>query len=390
MKKVSLVVLIGALLFGLFGCSSNNTAGGSNGDTVTIGFTGPLSGAAAYYGERTLQGLEMAAEEINDAGGFEVDGKTYKLKIKALDDKYLPNEAAANAKRLVQEDKAPIIFTPHSGGVQALQVFNERDKFIIGAYTSEPGVVESGNKLTVQVAPQYSGYIEPFTTYAMETSGKKLAMLPPATEYGKDWAESLKPEWEKQGGKVVYHSAIDFAKDTDFFTIITNALKEKPDVLFIGGASEATAKVAKQARELGFKGGFIVMDQAKFDQMKAITGSYETFNNSIGVTPLIYSDFPGTDGFVEKYHDKYDGVDPSSESGLDYIALHAFVGAMEAAGTVNDAEKIREHVQDGLEKLPDDKKVYNIPGITKEGSFKIEQRLTVVENGEIKVITEQD
>ena len=384
MKKIMMFSLLGALLLGLIGCSSNSTSGGSNGDTVTIGFTGPLSGAAAYYGERTLQGLEMAAEEINEAGGIEADGKTYKLKIKALDDKYLPNEAAANAKRLVQEDKAPIIFTPHSGGVQALQVFNERDKFIVGAYTSEPGVVESGNELTVQVAPQYSGYIEPFTTYSIETSGKKLAMLPPATEYGKDWAESLQPEWEKQGGEVVYHSAIDFAKDTDFFTIITNALKNKPDVLFIGGASEGTAKVAKQARELGFKGGFIVMDQAKFDQMKTITGSYETFNNSIGVTPLIYSDFPGTDEFLEKYRDKYDGVDPSSESALDYIAIYALVGAMEAAGTVDDAEKIRSHVQDGLDSIPDEKKVYSIPSITKEGSFEIDRRLTIIEDGEVK------
>jgi branched-chain amino acid transport system substrate-binding protein len=154
--------------------------------------------------------------------------------------------------------------------------------------------------------------------------------------------------------------------------------------MFIGGASEATAKVAKQARELGFKGGFIVMDQAKFDQMKAITGSYDTFNNSIGVTPLIYSDFPGTDGFVEKYHDKYDGVDPSSESGLDYIALYALVGAMEAAGTVDDVEKIRSHVQDGLDSIPDEKKVYNIPSVTKEGSFEIDRRLTIIEDGEVK------
>ncbi len=82
MRKVGLVALMGAMLFGLIGCSSNNTAGGSKGDTVTIGFTGPLSGAAAYYGERTLQGLEMAAEEINDAGGFEVDGKPINSKLR--------------------------------------------------------------------------------------------------------------------------------------------------------------------------------------------------------------------------------------------------------------------------------------------------------------------
>ena len=76
-------------------------------------------------------------------------------------------------------------------------------------------------------------------------------------------------------------------------------------MLFIGGASEPTAKVAKQARELGFKGGFIIMDQAKLDQMKPIAGSYETLEGSIGVLPLIDSDEEAAPAFIEKYQKNY-------------------------------------------------------------------------------------
>ena len=100
-------------------------------EEVTIGFTGPLSGPAAFYGEETLKGLKMAAKEINDSGGFEVDGQKYTINLATLDDKYLPNEAAANAKRLVQEEKSKFIYTPHSGGVYAMQVFNEMEDFIV-------------------------------------------------------------------------------------------------------------------------------------------------------------------------------------------------------------------------------------------------------------------
>src|SRR3954462_2559169 len=76
-------------------------AGGASAqETVNIGYTGPLSGGAALYGKNTLVGLEMAAKEINDAGGFDVGGKKYKFNIVALDDKYSPSEAAVNAKRL--------------------------------------------------------------------------------------------------------------------------------------------------------------------------------------------------------------------------------------------------------------------------------------------------
>ena len=64
------------------------------------------------------------------------------MNLVSLDDKYLPNETGANAKRLVQENKTPIIFVPHSGGIFATQVFNEQDKFIIGAYSSEPKITD--------------------------------------------------------------------------------------------------------------------------------------------------------------------------------------------------------------------------------------------------------
>jgi branched-chain amino acid transport system substrate-binding protein len=398
MKKMKWLIMsfILVLIFSLAACNSSNetsktttSGGGKNTDgkteevgTVNIGYTGPLSGPAAFYGARTLNGLKMAAEEINGAGGFDVSGKKYKLNIVSLDDKYLPNEAGANAKRLVTENKTPIIFTPHSGGVFALQVFNQQDKFIIGAYTSEPKITEVGNKLTVRIPPRYDGYLKPFTEYEMKKYGKKIAFLPTSSQYGKDWSAKLKPYWEKAGGKVVYNSAIDFTKDTDFFTIITNALKTKPDVLFIGGASEPTAKVAKQARELGFKGGFIVMDQAKFDEMKKVTGSYDLLNGSIGVLPLVDSDSPAIPDFVKNYKAKYN-EDPGSEAGLNYIGLYAFVEAMKAAGSVDDAEKIRAHMQDGLDKLPDVAKIYDIPKIGEDGGFEAALTVAAVEDGKI-------
>lgn len=394
MKRIKSLLMAGfifIMIFSLAACNSAseetaNTKPAASGNkdgagTVNIGYTGPLSGPAAFYGERTLNGVKMAAEEINSAGGIEVGGKKYNLNIVPLDDKYLPNEAGANAKRLIQENKTPIIFTPHSGGVFALQVFNQQDKFIIGAYTSEPKVSEVGNKLTVRIPPRYDGYLEPFTSYEMEKFGHKIAFLPTASQYGKDWSDKLKAYWEKEGGKVVYNSSIDFAKETDFFTIVTNALKKKPDVLFIGGASEPTAKVAKQARELGFKGGFIVMDQAKFDEMKAVTGSYDALNGSIGVMPLIESSGQAIPDFAKKYKEKY-GETPGSEAGLNYIATYIFAEAMKAAGSVDDVEKIQAQMQAGVENIPDNVKIYDFTKFA-GGGFDGELEVAAIEDGKV-------
>jgi branched-chain amino acid transport system substrate-binding protein len=395
MNKIRLfftTILMSVMMIALAACNNSpagntasggkGTSGGEDANTVNIGYSGPLSGPAAYYGKRTLSGLKMTAEEINNSGGFEVNGKKYKLNIVALDDKYLPNETASNAKRLVQEHHTPIVFTPHSGGVMALQVFNETDKFIIGAYTSEPKITQTGNSLTVRIPPRYDSYVATFTEYAMKRFGKKIAALPTASQYGKDWTETLLPYWEKQGGKVVYKTSIDFSKDTDFFTIVTNALKEKPDVLFIGGPSEPTAKVAKQARELGFKGGFIIMDQAKLDEMKKVTGSYDVLEGSIGVMPLVESDGPGVPSFVKNYRAKFN-EDPGSEAGFNYLAMYAFVEAMKAAGTVDDPIAIRKHMQEGLKHIPKDKQVYVVPKIGDDGGFESKQSVAAIENGKI-------
>ncbi|BAC12643.1 ABC transporter substrate-binding protein [Oceanobacillus iheyensis] len=390
-NKIFLSLISFLLIVILTGCIDGNTSNNNSSDSstkaeteekvVNIGYTGPLSGSAALYGENTLNGLEMAAEEINEEG-FEVNGETYKLNIVSLDDKYLPNESASNAKRLVQENATPIIYTPHSGGIAALQVFNEQENFIIGAYSSEPAITEQGNELTVRIPPSYHGYVEPFTTYSMERFGNKLAVIPPVTQYGQDWAEELLPHWEEQGGEVVHKASVDFAKETDFYTLLTNALESDPDVIFLGGPSEPTANVVNQARQLGFEGGFIIMDQAKLDEMKRITETYDVLEGAIGTMPLVEADYPGVPAFVEKYTEEH-GIEPGSEAGFHYVSLYIFVEAMKAAGNVEDATVIREHIQDGLDALPEDKQVYVIPSIDENGAFEIVTRVSAVEDGEI-------
>ena len=352
---------------------------------VTIGYTGPLSGGAAFYGKNALSGLEMATKEINEGGGFEVAGEKYQIDLQALDDKYMPNEAGINAKRLVQENNAPIVFTPHSGGVFALQEFNETDGFLLGAYTSEPQVTERGNTLTVRIPPSYAGYIEPFSKYSMERFGKKVALVPGNHAYAKAWTELFKPQWEALGGEVVAENPMDYNKDTDFYAGVSKSLAENPDVLFVGGASEPTALVIKQARELGFKGGFIVMDQAKMDEMATVLGSYELLEGVIGVIPLTEYGGDAAPKFIEKYQEQYDKI-PGSEAAYHYQSLYVFVEAMKLAGTVEDAKAIHAKIGEALGSAPKENMVYNVPAIDDKGGFASELRIAAVEEQKVKVL----
>ncbi|OLS35738.1 ethanolamine utilization protein EutJ [Alkalihalophilus pseudofirmus] len=387
----------------LLGACASGTTGGESGEgssegeeqvpevsageeIINIGYTGPLSGPAAFYGENTVSGVRMAADEINEAGGFEVGGTTYKLNIVTYDDQYLPNEAATNARRLVQEHNTPVVFVPHSGGVFATQVFNEQEDFMIAAYTSEPEILNQGNELTLRIPPAYDQYPEPFVKYQQERFGTRLALLPTATQYGKDWTEELVPVWEEFGGEVVYDGEVDFGKDTDFFPIVTNALNQNPDVIFVGGPSEPTALLMKAARDLGFEGGFMVMDQAKFEEMDGVLGNFDDIEGAIGMLPIISSDAPGAESFITSFENELGRV-PTAESAFTYQAMYVLVEAMKLAETVEDPQAIMAQMDAGVKALSDDKFVWHLTGVENNG-FDWMASIAAIEDGEIVLIEE--
>ena len=149
---------------------------------VKLGFTGPLSGGGALFGKNVLDGMRMAADEIN-AGGWQVAGTPRKIEIVSLDDKYNPAESAINAQRLVQAEKTPVILVAHSGGTFALQTTNEKQKYLLLSYSSVPQVTATGNTLTWRIPPDFTTYIAPFTRYAMGKFGKKAGVGVGAPDY---------------------------------------------------------------------------------------------------------------------------------------------------------------------------------------------------------------
>lgn len=360
-------------------------------DTVKIGFTGPLSGGAAVYGQNALYGMRMAADEINAAGGFTVDGKKHTFEIVSLDDKYAPSQAAVNAKRMVQRDKVKVVFTPHSGGVNALKGFNEKSDFILMAYTSVPNI-ESGNDLTFRIPPNFEDYIAPYTAFTLQEHGKKIAIVSGTHDYARMWVRSFVPAWEAAGGGIVANNPMDYNKSADFYTGVSRALAKEPDALLIGGPSEPSGLVAQQARQLGFTGGFVFMEQAKIDEMEQVVGSLELLEGSVGNTPLSALSNPGAIRFIEKYKTdkKDDKALPAAEIGYHYMTIHLLAKAMQEAGTVADTKRIAETLDAAAQQLDDKYNTYDVHGVDEEGGFVLAQNVAVVRDGRIVHYTGKD
>ncbi|MEC4722051.1 ABC transporter substrate-binding protein [Noviherbaspirillum sp. CPCC 100848] len=354
-------------------------------EVVKIGYSGPLSGGAALYGKNVLSGMEMAVKEINSKG-LEVGGKKYKLEIVALDDQYNPSQTGINVQRLVQQHKTPAVLVPHSGGIFAVQAFNEKSNVLLLAYTSLPQVTARGNKLTVRIPPEFTGYVDPFIKHAMSKYGKNAAIANADHDYAKAWTAAFKPAWEAAGGKIVAENPMSYNKATDFYSGVSRVMQAKPDVLFIGGASEPTALVAKQARELGFKGGFIVIDQAKMDEMSKVIGGYQPLEGAIGVLPLVEDTRPDAKGFVERYRKTHDNRDPSSEVSLNYTAVHATAIAMKLANSVTDPVAIRAQMDKAIKELPNEANPNDLDGVNEAGGMLANTYVGTVEDGKVKAL----
>ncbi|MDO5678840.1 MAG: ABC transporter substrate-binding protein [Pelistega sp.] len=354
-------------------------------ETINIGFSGPLSGGAALYGKNVMDGLSKGVEDVNKKG-VTINGKSYKLNLVGLDDKYAPSETAVNARRLVQESKTPFIFVPHSGGIFALQTFNERSKFIIMAYSSLPSILEKKNPFTVRIPESFTRYFPTFIDTQMKAYGKKLGVATTNTDYGKAFTKEFVAAWEAAGGEVVSHNQMSYNASADFYSGVGRTLADKPDVLLIGGPSEPTALVAKQARELGFTGGFIFMDQAKYNEMERVLGDYSLLENSIGIVPIVKEVRPESTPFVEEFeknHPEYKGKALSSEVILNYAMVHVIANAMELANSADDLSAIYSKMDEAVKKL---EPVYNpiqITGFETTGSMMYNSTAAMVKDGKL-------
>lgn len=114
---LSIVVIGVASATVIAGCGSggsSSSAEAPKGNTITIGLVWSLSGEFAPYGEPGVDGVKLAAEEVNKAGGIKMGGKTYKLAVKVLDDRSNPQTAVASANQFIRDDGIKYIAGPIS------------------------------------------------------------------------------------------------------------------------------------------------------------------------------------------------------------------------------------------------------------------------------------
>lgn len=340
-KKASLFAAMTLVVGLLAACGEDGKS--SNGDTIKIGVNLELSGPVASYGSSEADGIELAVDEINDAGG--IDGKT--IEIVKVDNKSDNAEATSAAMKLIDNDKVVAIIGAATSGATVAQaeVANSNKTPLISPSGTSPSVTVQDNG-TVNEFVFRTSFIDPFQgTVAANFAANDLNVenvaiyADNASDYSKGLAASFKEDFVAAGGKIVAEESY-IAKDSDFRSTLTRIKAANPEFIFIPGYYEEVGLIVKQAREMGITVPLMGADGWDSPVLLELAGA-EALNNTFTTNHYSSEDPDGKiQNFNEKFEEKYDKL-PDSFNALGYDTVYLLADAIERAGSA-DSVKIQE------------------------------------------------
>ena len=318
----------------LIGCTKKES------DTIKIGGVFSLSGPVAVYGVECRQGIDLAIEEINAAGG--INGKM--IEMITEDDEGNPEKTVNAYKKLTTKDRVNVIIgSMTSGCCSAMASLAQNQKVVmIAPAATAPEITQVGDYIF------RTCFIDPFQgtvggRFVIENLGlKKAAVL---YDIGNDYSvglyENFKKAVEAGGGTIV--SAESYATgDKDFNAQLTKIKNAQPEVVYLPDYYATVALIAKQLRAQGINTPIVGADG--WDGVVTNAGD-EVLNGFYSNHYAADSTDPKVVNFVKAYKAKYNSA-PVSFAALGYDSMYLLKDALLTADPSDSAS-----VRDALAKV---------------------------------------
>lgn len=352
MKTLRLLLVVACFA----GCKKQEGGGAASSNEIVVGEYGSMTGSEANFGQNTHNGLTMAIDEINAAGG--VKGK--KVRLISYDDQGKTSEVGTAVTRLITQDNVLAIIGEVSSSlsIAAGQIAQQHKVPMISPSSTNPKVTETGDYIfrTCFIDP-FQGYVMArFATDSPDKKGlglKKIAVLVDQRQaYSQGLAKNFDDALRKLGGTVVAREAYQ-GGDQDFSAQLTRIKATSPEAIYIPGYYTDVANIAKQVRAIG-----INVPLLGGDGWESVTdiGAGDALNGAF------YSNHYSPDEprpEVQKYVDKYTkkfGRTPDSMSALAYDAMYLLKDAIErspAYASAKDLAGQRAAVRDAIAQTKD-------------------------------------
>ena len=332
-------MLVGAMFTLALGLLS--ACGGSD-EPIVIGIAGPLSAA---NGESMRRAAEMAAAEINGAGG--IGGRMIELRF--ADDQADPQRALLVADSL-RKDPRVVAVVGHvnsAASLKAATVYNAPEDRAgspvvqISPASSSPALTNAG-PWTFRVTPTDLEFSPVLAQLAAQRLGRRrAAVLYANDDYGQGVMKTFGDEFRRAGGTVVAadpYLPTTVERGTELDPYLSRAIGRGADALVIGGQAEAGLKIIRAARRLGYDGPILGSD--------GLTGVKDggPIAEGVFVSSAFLPDRPTelSQRFVQAYRDRFDGALPDHRGAMTYDILYILRAAIAEVGT--EREAIRDYV----------------------------------------------
>ena len=341
------------------GGGGNTTSGGGSGASgtlkgKTLHFSAVLSltGAGSVYGPSSKNGVLLAQDVVNKAGG--VNGGVIAFDVK--DDASDKQQAAQATQTAIQQDQALAILGPtlSNSAVAAHPLADQLKTPMMGVSTTGIGIVGNCPYPCSYVFRDSLGEADAIPAnikaYADKNHPKTAALVfPNDDKFSADGAAIVKQAAPQNG--ITLTDSIEFTKaEADLSPYVTRALAKNPDVLFITSLGDIPARIMSQARKQGFKGQFLGGNGFNTAAVSKQAGDAGKGAQS-GSAWYIGNTFPGNADFVKAFRDKY-GSDPDQFAAQGYTAVLILADSAKRAGlTLSDIAGDRVKLKAAMEKV---------------------------------------
>ncbi|WP_018657196.1 branched-chain amino acid ABC transporter substrate-binding protein [Actinomadura flavalba] len=353
MRATGAIALSAVLAVSAAACGGDSDGGSGDGDSVTIGFMGDLTGENSGIVIPPNRGAKLAFEEYN------ATNPKVKINIKDYDSQGKGEQAVPLAKSAITKDKIVGLIGPaFSGETQQVGPVLEEGKIpAVSPSATNAALTKNGWKFFHRIVGnddiQGAG-VGTFITSGL--SAKKVFVIHDNSEYGKPLGTTVETT-VKGKGATTQVGAID-PEASDYSATVNQAKSFGPDAIFFGGYYAAGGKLIKQLREAGVKARFLSGDGSLDKGLAAGAGGSNAEGSVVGCPCLIDPTGKASAAskkFADAYKKKYNS-DAAIYAAEGYDAATAFIEAVKAGNT--KAEDINKFLS-----------TVAVPGVSKEIKF---------------------
>lgn len=319
--------------------SAGAMAAASAADPIRIGAVLPFSGGVELYGNQAKLGLDLAAADINAAGG--ILGRP--VEIVYRDDGTRPSIATEAARKAVEEDGVLAVVGPiTSQNLDAIvPVLASRKTPLLYATNYEGGLC---NRYMFSLNTVPNQELDSLLPYMTQTFGGDYYLLGADRDWPHRMFDAAEPLIAKLGGKVVAKQ-YTLGNEKDFTPLIDKVADSKAKVLLYALKGDGMQFIPLASERGVFKTMTVAFLGLTEADLKVFGGKGD--NLYAAVPFVVASQDPKAKAFVERARAKAGpGVAISNYVETHYSTLLAIKAALEKAGKVD-----KEALVDALEGL---------------------------------------